>query len=268
MKPDTHSPSEGADDVAPAVEEPLIKIKELSKAYGDHVALDSVSVDVQRGEILALVGPSGAGKSTLLRCINLLEQPDTGSLTVTGTTVDFSRPVRKGAVSAIRESTGMVFQDFNLFPHLTVLKNVSLAQQRVLGRKSHEADERSMSLLHRVGLEDKANEFPNRCSGGQQQRVAIARALALDPQIMLFDEPTSALDPELGQEVLLVMRDLAQTGMTMVVVTHEMSFARQVGDWLIIMADGRILEQGEPRKILSGPSTERGQAFLAAVLER
>jgi polar amino acid transport system ATP-binding protein len=247
------------------VVEPIIDGSHLSKAYADHHALTDVALRVNPGEIVSLIGPSGAGKSTLLRCLNLLELPDRGTLNVDGATADFSAPIRNRDVSAIRRSTGMVFQSFNLFPHMTALENVALPQRRVLGRSKKEAAERALTLLDQVGLADKARQYPSRCSGGQQQRIAIARALALDPKVMLFDEPTSALDPELGVEVLKVMRDLAASGMTMVVVTHEMQFAEDVGDRVIIMADGVVIEEGLPREVLRHPSTERGQRFLAAV---
>lgn len=197
-----------------------------------------------------MIGPSGAGKSTLLRCINLLETPDSGTISVEGVTIHADHTIKPKDLAALRSRVGMVFQAFNLFPHLTVLRNVSLAQQRVLGRSAAEADERSRQLLTRVGLAEKADQYPSRCSGGQQQRIAIARALALDPKVMLFDEPTSALDPELGLEVLTVMRELAESGMTMVVVTHEMQFARDVCDHLVVMADGGIIRGGRPARDL------------------
>jgi polar amino acid transport system ATP-binding protein len=218
--------------------------------------------------VLAIIGPSGSGKSTLLRCINYLEQPNEGILRVGPVTLNASQPVSRAELSALRRRVGMVFQSFNLFPHMTVLRNVSLAQERVLGRSREEADERSIKLLKRVGLEDKASQYPSRCSGGQQQRIAIARALALDPEVMLFDEPTSALDPELGLEVLSVMRELADSGMTMVVVTHEMGFAENVSDTVMIMADGQIVEKGPSKDVMRNPQMERTQRFLRAVHDR
>lgn len=247
---------------------PMVRLDGIGKTYGDHEVLTDVSLSVARGSVTALIGPSGAGKSTLLRCINLLERPDTGTVEVDGRSLDLDDKVQAKQLAALRRQVGMVFQSFNLFPHLTVLRNISLPQERVLGRSRDEADARSRVLLERVGLAEKAGQHPNRCSGGQQQRIAIARALALDPQVMLFDEPTSALDPELGLEVLAVMRELADDGMTMIVVTHEMQFARDVSDHLVVMADGRIIEQGDPAAIMSAPSHERTRKFLRAVLER
>jgi polar amino acid transport system ATP-binding protein len=245
-----------------------IRLESVVKRFGDHTVVDNVSLSVKEGEVVAIIGPSGAGKSTLLRCINLLEKPDSGRITVQGTGVDAGTEISNKDLAQLRRTAGMVFQSFNLFPHLTVLRNVSLAQERVLGRSRAEADERSMKLLDRVGLADKAAQYPSRCSGGQQQRIAIARALALEPRVMLFDEPTSALDPELGLEVLAVMRELAAEGMTMVVVTHEMQFARDVSDHLIVMADGAILEEGPPADVFRAPAEERTRRFLRAVLER
>ena len=248
--------------------EPAIVLDSVSKAFGDHVVLSDVSMTVAEGSVCAMIGPSGAGKSTLLRCINLLETPDSGTISVEGVTIQADHTIKPKDLAALRSRVGMVFQAFNLFPHLTVLRNVSLAQQRVLGRSAAEADERSRQLLTRVGLAEKADQYPSRCSGGQQQRIAIARALALDPKVMLFDEPTSALDPELGLEVLTVMRELAESGMTMVVVTHEMQFARDVSDHLVVMADGGIIEEGDPHEIFAAPRQERTRQFLRAVLER
>ncbi|WP_318655752.1 amino acid ABC transporter ATP-binding protein [Pseudoclavibacter sp. CFCC 11306] len=245
-----------------------VDLEHISKRFGDHVVLDDVSLHVEPGSVTALIGPSGAGKSTFLRCINLLEVPDSGVIKVDGHTIEPGKQVSAKDLTALRRTVGMVFQSFNLFPNLTVLKNVSFPQQKILGRSKAEADERSLELLDRVGLKDKADQYPARCSGGQQQRIAIARALALNPSIMLFDEPTSALDPELGLEVLAVMRELAAAGMTMIVVTHEMSFARDVSDHLVVMADCKIIEQGDPREIMSNPKEERTRRFLRAVLER
>ncbi len=245
-----------------------ICLDSVVKRFGAHTVIDSVSLSVREGQVVAIIGPSGAGKSTLLRCINLLEKPDSGQITVDGKQVDAGAEVSAKDLAELRRNAGMVFQSFNLFPHLTVLRNVSLAQERVLGRSKKDADERSMELLDRVGLAEKREQYPNRCSGGQQQRIAIARALALDPRVMLFDEPTSALDPELGLEVLSVMRELASEGMTMVVVTHEMQFANDVSDHLVVMADGAILEEGPPEVILRDPTQDRTRRFLRAVLER
>jgi len=246
-------------------EEIALQISNLSKSYGDTTALDGVSVNVGKGEVVAIIGPSGSGKSTLLRCVNQLEVPDQGALNILGETLDFSRRVTTQQLTALRRRVGMVFQSFNLFPHMTVLRNVMFPQERILKRSAKEAQARAMDLLEKVGVADKAQEHPQRCSGGQQQRVAIARALALDPEVMLFDEPTSALDPEVGLEVLSVMRKLADTGMTMMVVTHEIHFAAEVADRLIIMADGKIIEEGNPRELIAGPKTNRAQKFLAAV---
>ncbi|GAB3700030.1 amino acid ABC transporter ATP-binding protein [Mariniluteicoccus flavus] len=251
-----------------SVSPPAIVLESVAKSFGDNEVLADVSMSVREGEVCAMIGPSGAGKSTLLRCINLLERPDHGLITVEGHTIDADKKFSPAALAKLRREVGMVFQHFNLFPHLSVLRNVSLPQQRVLGRSKSEADARSMSLLERVGLADKASQYPGRCSGGQQQRIAIARALALDPKVMLFDEPTSALDPEYGLEVLGVMRELAAEGMTMVVVTHEMQFARDVSDHLVVMANGRIIEEGDPREIFAAPAHERTKKFLSAVLER
>ncbi|MEW9309902.1 amino acid ABC transporter ATP-binding protein [Labrys neptuniae] len=246
----------------------LIRLDSLSKHYGTLTVLDKIDLDIKAGEVLAIIGPSGSGKSTLLRCVNYLERPDGGTITIGPTTINAARPVSREELSGLRRRVGMVFQSFNLFPHMSVLRNVSLPQERVLGRKRAEADERSLQLLSRVGLADKASQFPVRCSGGQQQRIAIARALALEPEVMLFDEPTSALDPELGLEVLAVMRALADSGMTMIVVTHEMGFAENVSDTVMIMADGRIVEKGPSAQVMRNPQHERTQRFLRAVHDR
>jgi len=248
--------------------QPAIVLDTVEKRFGDHVVLNNVSLSVRSGQVVALIGPSGAGKSTLLRCINLLERPSSGTIMVDGVSIHVDHIIKAKELAALRSRVGMVFQSFNLFPHMTVLRNVALPQQRVLGRSRDEAEERAMSLLKRVGLADKATQYPGRCSGGQQQRIAIARALALDPKVMLFDEPTSALDPEVGLEVLRVMRELAADGMTMVVVTHEMQFARDVGDHLVVMADGAILEEGNPHEVFASPDRPRTREFLRAVLDR
>ncbi|KTS03518.1 glutamine ABC transporter ATP-binding protein [Microbacterium testaceum] len=245
-----------------------VTISHLSKSFGTNLVLDDISMTVAPGSVTALIGPSGSGKSTLLRCVNLLEQPDRGSITVGSTTIEAGAKVTDRTLLALRRQVGMVFQSFNLFPHMTVLRNVAYPQERILGRSRAEAEERALTLLERVGLRDKAQQHPGRCSGGQQQRIAIVRALALNPRAMLFDEPTSALDPEVGVEVLAVMRELADSGMTMIVVTHEMQFARDVSDHLVVMADGHIIEEGDPRAIMAAPREERTRRFLSAVLER
>jgi polar amino acid transport system ATP-binding protein len=246
----------------------LLGLVGVGKAFGTHKVLEGVSLQVSTGEVIAVIGPSGSGKSTLLRCINQLEPPSEGAVTVDGVTITAGEAPVPGKVRHFRRALGMVFQSFNLFPHMTVLENVSLAQRRVLGRSAEEANERSLALLTRVGLANKADQYPARCSGGQQQRIAISRALALDPKIMLFDEPTSALDPEVGLEVLAVMRELADDGMTMMVVTHEMRFAENVSDRVIVMADGRIIEEGTSSEIMRNPKTDRVQRFLSAVRDR
>jgi ABC-type polar amino acid transport system ATPase subunit len=245
-----------------------IELEHMTKRFGELTVLDDVSLNVEPGTVTALIGPSGAGKSTFLRCINLLERPDSGIIRVAGHTIEAGKNTKSSDLAALRAEVGMVFQSFNLFPHLTVLENIVFPQRNVLGRDKAEAEEKAMRLLERVGLADKAKTHPNKCSGGQQQRIAIARALALDPKIMLFDEPTSALDPEVGLEVLAVMRELADEGMTMLVVTHEMSFARDVSDELVVMADCKIIEQGDPKKIMADPKHPRTRQFLRAVLER
>lgn len=254
--------------LTPQVNKPVVQVKNLAKAYGSNVVLRDVSLSVAEGTVTAMIGPSGAGKSTVLRCMNLLEQPDSGEIEIDGHEITAGKKINPKNLAALRRSAGMVFQHFNLFPHMTVLRNVSLPQERVLGRSREEANEKTMELLDRMGLGDKADQYPSRCSGGQQQRIAIARALALGPRVMLFDEPTSALDPEVGVEVLEVMKELAGDGMTMIVVTHEMGFAASVSDELVVMADGGIIEKGDPRQILEDPQHDRTRRFLRAVLER
>ncbi len=252
----------------PARPKPIVRLSDITKEFAGEVVVDAVNLEVAHGDVMAIVGPNGAGKSTLLRCINLLERPDRGRIEVDGHLVAAGEPTSGRQLAALRRSAGMVFQSLNLFPHLTVLANISFAQRRVLERSREEADERSRELLARVGLSEKADAYPARCSGGQQQRAAIARALALEPRVMLFDEPTSALDPELGLEVLNVMRQLAEDGMTMIVVTHEMHFAESVADELAVMAEGKFIEQGDPKQMFENPSLARTRQFLRAVLER
>lgn len=245
-----------------------VKVEGLCKSYGKTQILRSIDLQMRPGEVVSIIGPSGAGKSTFLRCLNYLEAPTEGTITIGDVTVSSTGKPDKASLRRLRRVTGMVFQSFNLFPHLTVLENVTLPQIKVLGRSRQEAEAASMDLLKRVGLESKASVHPSKCSGGQQQRIAIARALALSPEVMLFDEPTSALDPELGLEVLSVMRDLANDGMTMIVVTHEMHFAQDVSDRVLVMADGCVLESGPSKEVFSNPTHERTRRFLRAVLDR
>ena len=240
----------------------MIDVKNLSKSFGDHLVLDNISEHIREGEKVVIIGPSGSGKSTFLRCLNLLETPTKGTITFNGT--EITDP--KAKIDQIRQQMGMVFQHFNLFPNMTIRKNITLAPVQTGLMKQAQADQQAMELLRRVGLEDKADSYPNQLSGGQKQRIAIVRALAMKPKLMLFDEPTSALDPEMVGEVLDVMKQLAQEGMTMVVVTHEMGFAREVGDRVLFMADGKIVEQNTPAEIFSHPREERTKAFLSKVL--
>jgi ABC-type polar amino acid transport system ATPase subunit len=246
------------------VAEPILELEDVHKSFGKLEVLKGIDLSVARGDVVCVIGPSGSGKSTLLRAINLLEPPERGRIVLEGK--DITR-ARKAELNFVRRRIGMVFQQFNLFPHKTALQNVTLAQRTVLERSRDEAVAKSKALLERVGLSDKVDEFPERLSGGQQQRVAIARALAMDPHVMLFDEVTSALDPELVKEVLDVMRELVAEGMTMVVVTHEMGFARDVGESVVFMDDGVIVEQGRPADVLSNPREERTRRFLGAVLD-
>ncbi len=240
---------------------PPIQIRDLHKYFGELEVLRGIDFDVQFGEVVCLIGPSGSGKSTLLRCVNKLEDPTSGKVLIEG--IDITDP--ETDVDAVRTRIGMVFQQFNLFPHLTVLRNLRIAQRKVLGRDTDEATRIAEEMLVRVGLSDKVNEHPSRLSGGQQQRVAIARALCMNPDMMLFDEPTSALDPELIGEVLDVMRELADDGMTMLVVTHEMGFALQVADRVVFMDGGVIVEEGPPEQVLRNPEHERTKRFLRAI---
>jgi polar amino acid transport system ATP-binding protein len=242
----------------------MLRLDGVHKSFGDLHVLRGVDLQVDRGGVVCVIGPSGSGKSTLLRCINLLEPPDAGRIYLEGTEITAQS---RRDVDFVRRRVGMVFQQFNLFPHMSALQNVSLAQRTVLERSEREARDKSCELLSRVGLEDKVEEYPERLSGGQQQRVAIARALAMDPHVMLFDEVTSALDPELVKEVLDVMRELATEGMTMVVVTHEMGFARDVADRVAFMDEGIVVEEGAARSLLDDPREERTRRFLGAVLE-
>ncbi|SMX88220.1 polar amino acid transport system ATP-binding protein [Brevibacterium sp. Mu109] len=245
-----------------------VTVRHLAKSFGDNVVLEDIDMTVLEGTVTAMIGPSGAGKSTVLRCLNLLERPDSGTIDISGHRIDAESRFTNRQLYALRREAGMVFQHFNLFPHMSVMRNVTLPQQRILGRSKAEAEQKTHELLTRMGLGDKGSQYPNRCSGGQQQRIAIARALALEPTVMLFDEPTSSLDPEVGVEVLEVMHELANDGMTMIVVTHEMGFARTVSDDLVVMADGRIIEQGDPKRIMEDPNHPRTQDFLRAVLQR
>jgi polar amino acid transport system ATP-binding protein len=242
---------------------PMVRLEAISKSFGDNLVLDGIDLEVAAGEVLVVIGPSGSGKSTLLRCVNLLEPVDSGRVFFEGEEI-----TRKGTdVSAVRQRIGMVFQQFNLFPHLKVIDNLTLGARRILRQPRAEAEARALELLERVGLAEKARQHPHQLSGGQQQRVAIARALMMGPHVMLFDEVTSALDPELVGEVLIVMRDLARSGMTMLVVTHEMQFAREVGDRVVFMDHGRIVEQGKPSDVLDRPRQERTRRFLRRTLQ-
>ena len=239
-----------------------IDVQDLHKYFGDNEVLKGIDFHVAHGQVVCVIGPSGSGKSTLLRCVNMLETPTSGKIFVEG--AEITDP--DADVDKLRARIGMVFQQFNLFPHMTVLRNLTIAQEKVKGRKKDRAVEIARANLAKVGLSEKESAYPAHLSGGQSQRVAIARALSMDPDMMLFDEPTSALDPELVGDVLAVMKDLASEGMTMMVVTHEMGFAREVGDNLVFMDDGVIVEEGDPREVLSDPRHERTQSFLSKVL--
>ena len=240
----------------------MIDVKHLSKSFGDHLVLDDISEHIAPGEKVVIIGPSGSGKSTFLRCLNLLETPTKGSITFQGT--ELTDP--KVDIDQMRRQMGMVFQHFNLFPNMTIRKNITLAPVRTKLMGQAQADDLATTLLRRVGLEEKADSYPNQLSGGQKQRIAIVRALAMQPKVMLFDEPTSALDPEMVGEVLEVMKQLAEEGMTMVVVTHEMGFAREVGSRVLFMDGGHILEQNTPAEFFSNPKEERTKSFLSKVL--
>ena len=240
----------------------MIDVKHLSKSFGDHLVLDDISEHIYPGDKVVIIGPSGSGKSTFLRSLNLLEEPSAGSITFDG--VEITSP--KTDIDKVRRQMGMVFQHFNLFPNMTIQKNITLAPVRTGLMTQAEADEKAMQLLRRVGLEEKASAYPNQLSGGQKQRIAIVRALAMNPKVMLFDEPTSALDPEMVGEVLSVMKELAADGMTMVVVTHEMGFAREVGSRILFMDGGKVVEQGSPEAVFGNPQNPRLKDFLSKVL--
>jgi len=242
--------------------EPAIIVENLTKSYGKLEVLKGISTTVVKGEVVALIGPSGSGKSTFLRCLNMLEVPTSGKIVIDGTDLTD----RRTDITRVRQRIGMVFQHFHLFPHMTVIDNLTFAPVKVKGMSKEEARAKGMLLLERVGLKDKADVYPSRLSGGQKQRVAIARSLAMDPDIMLFDEPTSALDPEMVKEVLAVIRDLASTGMTMLIVTHEMKFAREAASTIYFLDGGRLLERSEPASFFAKPQTERAAKFLEQVL--
>ncbi|MFH0515688.1 amino acid ABC transporter ATP-binding protein [Streptomyces sp. M41] len=242
--------------------DPLIELRDVNKYFGDLHVLQDIDLTVGQGEVVVVIGPSGSGKSTLCRAINRLETIESGTILLEGQPL----PAEGKALARLRAEVGMVFQSFNLFAHRTVLQNVSLGQVKVRGRKKEEADRRSRELLERVGVADQADKYPAQLSGGQQQRVAIARALAMEPKVMLFDEPTSALDPEMINEVLEVMRQLARDGMTMIVVTHEMGFARSAANRVVFMADGRIVEDRTPEEFFTSPRSERAKDFLSKIL--
>ncbi len=239
----------------------MIELKNLHKSYGNNEIIKGVDLTVDKSEVVVIIGPSGSGKSTLLRCVNYLEVPTSGTITIDGETI-----TRKSNINDIRAEVGMVFQHFNLFPHMTVGQNITLAPINVRHQSKEEAQKIAKDLLARIGLSEKINSYPDELSGGQQQRVAIARALAMNPKVMLFDEPTSALDPEMVNEVLDVMKSLAESGMTMMVVTHEMGFAKQVADRVLFVDQGIILEQGSPEEIFEHPKQKRTQEFLAKIL--
>jgi len=240
----------------------VIEIIDLYKSFGKLEVLKGINEHIEKGEVVVVIGPSGSGKSTFLRCINLMEQPTKGQILFEG--VDITSP--KTNINLIRQKVGMVFQHFNLFPHMNVMENLTLAPIKLKGYTKEQAEEIAYKLLDKVGLKDKALEYPNKLSGGQKQRIAIARALAMSPDVMLFDEPTSALDPEMVKEVLEVIKELAHEGMTMVIVTHEMGFAKEVGTRLLFMDEGKIIEQGDPEEVFANPREERTKIFLSKVL--
>ena len=240
----------------------IIEAKDVKKWFGDFQALKGISMEIQEGEVLVVCGPSGSGKSTFIRCINRLEQHQEGSIIVDG--IELTNDIKN--IEAIRSEVGMVFQSFNLFPHLTVLQNITLAPTWVRKKSKSDSEQKAMELLERVGIPEQANKFPGQLSGGQQQRVAIARALAMEPKIMLFDEPTSALDPEMIKEVLDVMKELAKSGMTMIVVTHEMGFAKEVADRVMLFDDGLMVEENTPEEFFNNPKSDRTKLFLSQIL--
>ena len=240
----------------------MISVKDLHKSFGGVTVLDGISTDIEKGDVVCIIGPSGSGKSTFLRCLNRLETPDSGKILLDG--VDLTDPAAD--LNRQRMKMGMVFQQFNLFPHMTVLKNLTLAPMLLKKESQQTAEQRAMTLLDRVGLAGRAQEYPSRLSGGQKQRIAIVRALCMEPEVLLFDEPTSALDPEMGGEVLDVMKELAQSGMTMVVVTHEMGFAREVASRVLFMDQGVIMEENTPQALFDNPQSPRLQSFLSKVL--
>jgi general L-amino acid transport system ATP-binding protein len=240
----------------------IIEAKDVQKWFGDFQALKGISMEIQEGEVLVICGPSGSGKSTFIRCINRLEQHQEGSIIVDG--IELTNDIKN--IEAIRSEVGMVFQSFNLFPHLTVLQNITLAPTWVRKKSKSDSEQKAMELLERVGIPEQANKFPGQLSGGQQQRVAIARALAMEPKIMLFDEPTSALDPEMIKEVLDVMKELAKSGMTMIVVTHEMGFAKEVADRVMLFDDGLMVEENTPNEFFDNPKNDRTKLFLSQIL--
>lgn len=240
----------------------MIEVKNLKKSFGNNQVLRGIDVEIHKGEVVVVIGPSGSGKSTFLRCLNLLEIPNEGSIVVEGENITD----KKADVNKIRQKMGMVFQQFNLFSNMNIMRNMCVAPMTVRKNPKEKAQERARELLERVGLEEKADSYPQQLSGGQKQRVAIARALAMEPDIMLFDEPTSALDPEMVGEVLAVMKELAASGMTMVVVTHEMGFAREVGDRVLFIDEGKIIEENEPKELFEHPQNQRTKDFLAKVL--
>ena len=243
-------------------DQPLIQVKNLQKSFGANTVLDGVTVDIYKGDVVCVIGASGSGKSTFLRCLNLLEEPTGGQILFEGTDITD----KKTDINKHRQKMGMVFQQFNLFPHMTILENLTLAPMKLQGKKREETEAEAMKLLERVGLQDRAAAYPNQLSGGQKQRIAIVRALCMKPDVMLFDEPTSALDPEMVGEVLSVMRDFAEEKMTMVVVTHEMGFAREVATRVMFMDGGNFAEENEPNEFFGHPKSERLQAFLSKVL--